>query len=113
MALALDLDGIVATNTTIGRDGLASSPDAVERAGGGGLSGRPLRDRALEVIRLLRARAGDRLTLVGVGGIGTPQDALERIAAGADLLQAYTAFIYEGPLWPRRVNAAIAKEKRR
>jgi len=113
MALALGLDGIVATNTTIARDGLDSPRDAVERAGAGGLSGRPLRERALEVTRLLRARAGDRLTLVGVGGISTTEDALERLAAGADLLQAYTAFIYEGPLWPRRINAAIAKEQRR
>jgi dihydroorotate dehydrogenase len=77
------------------------------------LSGAPLRPRALEVIRLLRGRVGDRLTLIGVGGITTAEDAAERLAAGADLLQAYTAFIYEGPLWPRRINAALDKEQRR
>jgi dihydroorotate dehydrogenase len=112
LALAIGLDGIVATNTTIRRDGLVSPADAVERAGAGGLSGEPLRARALEVVRLLRGRVGDRLTLVGVGGIATADDARERLAAGADLLQAYTAFIYEGPLWPRRINAAITQEER-
>ena len=113
LALALGLDGIVATNTTISRAGLVSRAEDVERAGAGGLSGEPLRRRALEVIRLLRGRVGDDLTLVGVGGIARVEDAMERLTAGADLLQAYTAFIYEGPLWPRRINAAIAKEQRR
>ena len=113
LALAIGLDGIVATNTTISRDGLASPAADVERAGAGGLSGEPLRHRALEVLRLLRGRVGDELALVGVGGIGSAGDAVERLDAGADLLQAYTAFIYEGPLWPGRVNAAIAKEQRR
>jgi dihydroorotate dehydrogenase len=113
LATAIGLDGIVATNTTIGRSGLSSAPDLVERAGAGGLSGEPLRERALEVVRLLRGRVGDDLTLIGVGGIGTAHDALERLAAGADLVQAYTAFVYEGPLWPRRVNRAIEKERAR
>jgi dihydroorotate dehydrogenase len=111
LATSIGLDGIVATNTTTGRDGLLSGADDVERAGAGGLSGAPLRSRALEVVRLLRGRVGERMVLVGVGGISTPEDALERLAAGADLLQAYTAFVYEGPLWPRRVNAAIAREQ--
>ena len=111
LALAIGLDGIVATNTTIRRDGLVSPAEAVERAGAGGLSGAPLRARALDVVRMLRGRAGDRLTLIGVGGISTADDARERLAAGADLLQAYTAFVYEGPLWPRRINAAISKEQ--
>jgi dihydroorotate dehydrogenase len=113
LALATGLDGIVATNTTIARDGLISPAADVERAGPGGLSGEPLRRRALEVIRLLRGRVGHDLTLVGVGGIASVEDAVERLLAGADLLQAYTAFVYEGPLWPRRVNAALAKEQRR
>jgi len=113
LATAIGLDGIVATNTTISRDGLTSSASAVERAGAGGLSGEPLRRRSLEVLRLLRSQVSSEMTLVGVGGIASPEDAVERLAAGADLLQAYTAFIYEGPLWPRRMNAAIAKEQRR
>ena len=113
LATALDLDGIVATNTTLSRDGLVSTPAQVEAAGAGGLSGPPLRRRALEVVRLLRSQVPAEMTLIGVGGISTPADAVERLRAGADLVQAYTAFIYEGPLWPRRVNAAIAKEYRR
>ena len=103
LALALGLDGVIATNTTIRRDGLRSDPALVEQAGAGGLSGPPVRERALEVLRLLRDRAGDRLTLVAVGGITTPEDARARLDAGATLLQAYTAFVYEGPLWPRRL----------
>jgi len=113
LATAIGLDGIVATNTTIDRSGLESSADAIERAGAGGLSGEPLRKRSLAVLRLLRSQVGPEMTLIGVGGIAGVEDAVERLAAGADLLQAYTAFIYEGPLWPRRVNAGIAKEQRR
>jgi dihydroorotate dehydrogenase len=103
LAVDINLDGVVATNTTISRAGLVSDPEAVEAAGSGGLSGRPLAARASEVLRLLRQRAGDRLTLVGVGGVTTVSDARERLEAGADLLQGYTAFVYEGPLWPRRI----------
>jgi dihydroorotate dehydrogenase len=107
LALAVGLDGIVATNTTIARDGLASPAAVVEAAGGGGLSGAPLRERADDVVRLLRERVGADLTLIGVGGISTPADAMARLEAGADLLQGYTAFVYEGPLWPRKVNGAL------
>jgi dihydroorotate dehydrogenase len=108
LAAAVGLDGIVATNTTIGRDGLASSAAAVEEAGGGGLSGAPLRERATDVVRLLRSRVAPGVAIVGVGGISTPEDARERLEAGADLLQAYTGFVYGGPLWPRRTNSALA-----
>jgi len=103
LATATGLDGIVATNTTISRDGLASAPDQVEAAGAGGLSGRPLTGRAEKVMRLLRERVGDGVTLIGVGGIFTVEDARARLDAGADLLQGYTAFVYEGPGWPRRI----------
>ncbi|MFL6109105.1 MAG: quinone-dependent dihydroorotate dehydrogenase [Marmoricola sp.] len=113
LATAIGLDGIVATNTTTSRAGLASSPAEIERAGAGGLSGEPLRKRSLEVLRLLRSQVPGEMTLIGVGGIASAEDAVERLTAGADLLQAYTAFIYEGPFWPRKVNAAIAKEQRR
>lgn len=116
MALAIGLDGIIATNTTISRDGLRAHPHELSEIGAGGLSGRPLRPRAVEVIRMLRERVGDpstdsgrpRLTLIGVGGIETVEDAVERLEAGADLLQGYTAFIYEGPLWPRRVASGLS-----
>jgi dihydroorotate dehydrogenase len=103
LALAVGLDGIIATNTTISRDGLASTAQQVAAAGSGGLSGPPVAGRAEKVLRMLRDRAGDGLTLVGVGGITTVDDARARLEAGADLLQAYTAFIYEGPGWPRRI----------
>jgi dihydroorotate dehydrogenase len=108
LAVALGLDGIVATNTTISRSGLTSTEEQVEAAGGGGLSGPPVRERANEVIRLLRGRVGPDLTLIGVGGISTPADAVERLDAGADLLQAYTGFVYEGPWWPARMNARLS-----
>ena len=101
------LDGVIATNTTISRDGLATPAADVEAIGAGGVSGRPLTERSCEVVRRLRGRIGDRetsgLTLVGVGGITTVEDARARLEAGADLLQGYPAFIYEGPGWPRRI----------
>jgi dihydroorotate dehydrogenase len=112
LALELGLDGIIATNTTISRDGLVSPAAEVAAAGAGGLSGAPLRDRSLAVLRLLRVRAGDRLVLIAVGGIETPEDAWERLRAGATLVQGYTGFIYGGPLWPRRVHAGLARRMR-
>ncbi|MDQ4053690.1 MAG: quinone-dependent dihydroorotate dehydrogenase [Actinomycetota bacterium] len=108
LALDLGLAGIVATNTTIGREGLRSDPGEIERVGAGGLSGAPLAGRACEVLRLLRRRVGPDLTLIGVGGITTPADARARLDAGATLLQGYTAFIYEGPLWPRRIVKGLS-----
>ncbi len=112
LALELGLDGIIATNTTVSRDGLASPPSQVAAAGAGGLSGPPLRARALAVLVRLRARAGDRLVLIAAGGIETPEDAWERLRAGATLVQAYTGFIYGGPLWPRRMHAGLARRAR-
>ncbi|MFD6097620.1 quinone-dependent dihydroorotate dehydrogenase [Nocardiopsis flavescens] len=109
LALELGLDGVIATNTTISREGLAATAEDVEAAGGGGLSGAPLKDRSLAVLRRLRARVGDRVTLVAVGGIDTPEDAWARIRAGATLVQGYTGLIYGGPLWPRRINRGLAR----
>src|SRR6202020_2914801 len=111
LALDLGLDGIIATNTTISRDGLRDLA-AVAEAGPGGLSGAPLKARALSVLRRLHARAGDRLVLIAAGGIGTAGDARARRAGGAPLLQAYTAFIYEGPCWPGRVQRGLADQIR-
>ena len=112
LALELRLDGIIATNTTTGRTGLVSDPALVEAAGAGGLSGAPLRARALEVLRRLYARTGDRLVLVAAGGIETADDAWERITAGATLVQAYTGFIYGGPGWPRQIQDGLARRVR-
>ena len=103
LARAIGLDGIIATNTTISRADLRTSPATVEATGAGGLSGAPLTHRSLEVLRLLRSRVGDDLALVGVGGITTVDDARARLEAGATLLQGYSAFVYEGPLWPTRI----------
>ena len=110
LALELGLDGIIATNTTIGREA-SPRPRRVELVGAGGLSGAPLK-AALPggAAPLLRARVGDRLTLVGVGGIETADDAWQRIRAGATLVQGYSAFIYEGPLWPRRIVRGLATD---
>ena len=112
LALELGLDGIIATNTTISRDHLASSPAEIAAAGPGGLSGPPLRGRALQVLRRLRARTDGQLVLVSVGGIETADDAWERIRAGATLVQAYTGFIYGGPFWPCRIHAGLARRAR-
>ncbi|UNZ20399.1 quinone-dependent dihydroorotate dehydrogenase [Streptomyces sp. 891-h] len=109
LAVELGLDGIIATNTTIARDGLGLTSDPALTAETGGLSGAPVRDRSLEVLRRLYARVGDRLTLVGVGGITTAEDAWRRILAGATLVQGYTAFLYEGPFWMRRMHRGLAE----
>jgi dihydroorotate dehydrogenase len=112
LALDLGLDGIVATNTSNARDHLASDPAVVAAAGPGGLSGAPLKQRALEVLRRLHARTEGRLVLVAAGGIETPDDAWERIRAGATLVQGYTAFVYDGPLWPHRLQAGLSRRAR-
>ena len=108
LALELGLDGIIATNTTIARDGLASSADDVERCGAGGLSGPPLQERSMEVLQRLRAKVGDEMVLISVGGIETPEQARERLEAGATLVQVYTAFVYEGPWLPSRLAKGVA-----
>jgi dihydroorotate dehydrogenase len=108
LALRERLDGLIATNTTIDR-GALRDPDVPFE---GGISGAPLKPRALAVLRRLHARTGGRLTLISVGGIETADDAWERIRAGATLVQAYTGFVYGGPLWPRRINRGLARRVR-
>ena len=103
LALEIGLDGLVATNTTISREGLLTSAGQVEAIGAGGLSGAPLRERATEVVRYLAERSGGRLTILASGGIFTAADAHEKIAAGASLVQVWTGFIYEGPFIVRRM----------
>ena len=112
LALKLGLDGIIATNTTIGRGGLATPQAEVEAAGAGGLSGAPLSARSLAVLRRLRARAGDRLVLVAAGGIADADEAWERIRAGATLVQLYTGFVYGGPATPAKVARGLAARAR-
>ncbi|GAB2914014.1 quinone-dependent dihydroorotate dehydrogenase [Rhodococcus aerolatus] len=110
LALELGLAGIVATNTTVSRAGLATP--GVDGLGAGGVSGPPVAARSLAVLRRLRARVGARLVLVSVGGIETADDAWERITAGASLVQGYTGFIYRGPTWARDVHRGLAARVR-
>ena len=107
------LDGVVATNTTIGRRELATDPARVEAVGAGGLSGPPLRRRALEVVRRVRARLGREIVVIGVGGIETAEHALAHVRAGADLVQMYTGFVYEGPLSAARIGRELARRVER
>jgi dihydroorotate dehydrogenase len=106
LAVELGLAGIVATNTTVSRDGL--STPGVDRLGSGGISGPPVAHRAAEVLRRLYGRVGNRLTLISVGGIETVDDAWDRITAGASLLQGYTGFIYGGGLWAKHIHDGLA-----
>ena len=112
LVMELGVDGIMATNTTISRDRLASDPAQAAAIGAGGLSGAPLGERALQVLRRLHARTSGRVVLVAVGGIETADDAWERIVAGATLVQSYTGFVYGGPLWPHRLNSGLARRTR-
>jgi len=104
VALELGLAGIIATNTTVRREGSVSD---VEQTGG--LSGKPLKERANEVIQFLYRRSEGKLPLIGVGGIFTAEDAYERIRSGASLLQLYTSMIYEGPYLPRTLNEGLLR----
>ncbi len=99
--------GIIATNTTISRDGLQAGRQKVKSIGAGGLSGRPLRQRSTEVIRYLNEKSNGELTIIGVGGIENAEDALEKLAAGASLIQIYSGLIYKGPTLVKAINQAI------
>jgi dihydroorotate dehydrogenase len=112
LALTLGLDGIIATNTTVSRAGLRSSPADVAACGEGGLSGPPLRPRSVEVLTRLRRRVGPGMALISVGGIENVDDVIERFRAGATLVQVYTGLVYEGPLFAWRVSRQLAKRLR-
>jgi dihydroorotate dehydrogenase len=101
------ISGVIATNTTISRADLNYTPAELENFGPGGLSGRPVRDRSTAVIRYLSQKSGKAFPIIGVGGIHSGDDALEKIRAGADLVQLYTGFIYEGPALVKRINRQI------
>jgi dihydroorotate dehydrogenase len=109
LAMSLSLDGIIAVNTTVDRGALTASYDNIASVEGGGVSGAPLKARALEVLERLYMRVDRNLVLISVGGVGTPDDAWERILAGATLVQAHTGFVYGGPAWPRRMNRALGQ----
>lgn len=111
IAKETQLSGLVATNTTIGREGLATPAATVAAYGAGGLSGRPLRARATEVIAYLHRHSQGELPIIGAGGIHSAQDALEKLAAGASLVQLYTGFIYEGPALVSQINRALVQPR--
>lgn len=103
-------DGIIATNTTISREGLSTSEAVVNQIGAGGLSGKPLNQKSTEVIKYLRSQLGPDFPIIGVGGIMTVEDAMDKLKAGADLIQIYTGFIYEGPGFVKRINQALRRK---
>ncbi|WP_194395635.1 quinone-dependent dihydroorotate dehydrogenase [Microbacterium atlanticum] len=112
LAVDAGLSGIIATNTTVSRDGLLTDPETIVAAGDGGLSGAPLKVRSLEVLKLLRSAVPADFCVVSVGGVETAADVRERLDAGATLVQGYTAFLYRGPLWARQINRGLAGAQR-
>lgn len=109
LSLKLDLAGIIATNTTVSRNGLTAGSAALDKIGNGGLSGRPIKSRSTEVIRTIYKHSNGKLPVIGVGGIFTAEDAFEKISAGACLVQAYTGFVYQGVSFARDVNFGLVK----
>jgi dihydroorotate dehydrogenase len=109
LAVTLRLAGIIATNTTLSRAGLASATEVVAAAGAGGLSGAPLAARSIEVLKVIRLVVPREFCVISVGGVETAQDVAARLDAGATLVQGYTAFLYRGPLWAREINRGLAK----
>ena len=105
------IDGVIASNTSVNRTGLKASEQQLESIGNGGLSGKPIKDRSTHVIKYLADTSNKAFPIIGVGGIHSAEDALEKIAAGADLIQIYTGFIYEGPALVKKINKAILKSK--
>lgn len=105
----VSLAGVIATNTTISREGLTADKEKISQIGNGGLSGKPVRDRSTQVIKYLTENASTPFPIIGVGGINSPEDALEKIKAGASLIQLYTGFIYQGPGLIKRINKLILK----
>lgn len=106
------IDGVIATNTTVSREGLRTEASAVEDCGAGGLSGQPLKRRSTEVIRYLCEKSGGAFPVIGAGGIHSAADALEKLEAGASLVQVYTGYVYEGPALVRDINKKILNHAR-
>jgi dihydroorotate dehydrogenase len=105
------IDGIIATNTTVSRKNLATSDEKISSIGSGGLSGKPLTKRSTEFIRYISEKSNGEIPIIGVGGIMTVEDALEKLKAGATLIQIYTGFIYNGPAFVKQINKAILRDK--
>ena len=110
LILSENLDGIIATNTTTTRENLKTNKSKIEEIGNGGLSGEPLKNKSTEVIRYISKKTNGNLPIIGVGGIMNSKDALDKIEAGADLIQLYTGFIYEGPSIVKKINQYLSKK---
>ena len=102
-----NIEGVIASNTSVNRAGLFASEEMLENIGNGGLSGKPVRERSTNVIKYLADKSNKAFPIIGVGGIHSAEDALEKLNAGADLVQIYTGFIYEGPSLIKKINKAI------
>jgi dihydroorotate dehydrogenase len=108
LAKKLKLAGVIATNTTIRRDGLIEPASSVQAMGAGGLSGPILADRSIEVLKLLRSNLPEEMAIISVGGVFTSAEVRQRLSLGAQLVQGYTGFVYEGPLWARKINSGLS-----
>ena len=104
------IDGVIATNTTINREGLQTDEYTLSSIGSGGLSGKPLTNQSTEVIRYIHQKSKGKFPIIGVGGIHSPEDAIEKLEAGASLIQLYTGFIYEGPGLAKRINKSLIQQ---
>jgi len=109
LATKLALAGVIATNTTVSRSGLKTDTKSVSDMGVGGLSGPILKERSIEVLKLLRANLPREIAIVSVGGVFGANDVLQRLEFGASLVQGYTGFVYEGPLWARKINRGLTR----
>jgi dihydroorotate dehydrogenase len=112
LATKLRLAGVIATNTTVSRAGLKTDSQRVSAMGAGGLSGPILKERSLEVLKLLRANLPSEIVIVSVGGVFSPTDVSQRLELGASLVQGYTGFVYQGPLWARKINRGLISKNK-
>ena len=103
------IDGVIVSNTSVNREGLKTSPEILEQIGNGGLSGKPIRERSTTMIRYLSEKSNRAFPIIGVGGIHSVRDAMEKLDAGASLIQLYTGFIYEGPELIHGINKELLK----
>ena len=111
MVAETKIDGVIVSNTSVNRDGLRTSKEILEKIGNGGLSGKPIRERSTAMIKYLSEKSGKAFPIIGVGGIHSAEDALEKLNAGASLIQIYTGFIYEGPDLINQINRKILESK--
>lgn len=104
------IDGVIASNTSVNREGLKTSKETLSKIGNGGLSGEPIKDRSTKVIKYLSEKSNKAFPIIGVGGVSSPEDAISKIKAGASLVQVYTGFIYEGPGLIKKINKEILNQ---